>query len=136
MEVHLGSDAQGGPGKRAAAPPNPSSSLRSIDGLPSLGCVAYTRTVLPLLDSTAYCSSSSPAKAPLAPWAVHTALDGDDGDSRVNSVLAAGPFAPAVHIINHHVRQSCSCAHAEYFPYHRDIKFFLIRDASENDDLQ
>lgn len=37
----------------ASAPPEPMSSLRTTAGLPSDGCVAYSRTVLPLLDSTA-----------------------------------------------------------------------------------
>ena len=106
---HRGSEAQGGPGKRAAAPPAPSSSLRSTAGLPSDGCVAYTRTVLPLLDSTAYCSSPGPANAPLAPWLVQTALGGDDRDTRVNSQLLAGFFAPAL-------IATCHCKHLPDIP--------------------
>ena len=93
--THLGSAGQEGPEKNAAAPPAPTSSLRSGEGLEAEAWEENTRAVRPLLESTAYASSSAPANAPEAPWSVQAALLGVPSTTKVNSKPLVSDLPPA-----------------------------------------
>ncbi len=93
--AYVGSAGQEGPLKSATAPPAPTSSLRSGAGLAADAWAGNTRAARPLLDSTAYTSSSAPAKAPEAPCSVQGALCGEPSSAYVNSRPLVSDLPPA-----------------------------------------
>ena len=93
--AYVGRAGQEGPLKSATAPPAPTSSLRSGAGLAADAWEGNTRAARPLLDSTAYTSSSAPAKAPEAPCSVQGALCGKPSSAYVNSRPLVSDLPPA-----------------------------------------